>query len=191
MPRARVLASCIIISAIAAPAAAIAQDKGDAGITMGYPASIGFVYHLTDRFAIRPEVTLAASSGKNESEVSTTEGDSLTVGVGISGIFYVRQWDKLRTYLCPRYTYTHGESTTSSTLFLPFQETSNETTQRSNAHSFIGTFGAQLAVHDRFSIFGEVGAGYTHQSSRSELSESRSTTNQFSTRSAVGVILYF
>jgi hypothetical protein len=191
MLRARVLACGILMGSIAAPAAAFAQEKGDAGITMGYPASIGFVYHVTDRFAIRPEVTLAVSSSKSESQVSTSEGDTFAVGVGISGIFYLRQWDKLRTYICPRYAYSHGESTTSSTLLLPFVEDDNESTQTSNSHQFIGMFGAQLALHDRFSVFGEVGAGYAHQRSESDLSGLRSTANQFSTRTAVGVILYF
>jgi len=190
MPVARAFACCILLGAIAAPAAAIAQEKGDAGITMGYPASIGFVYHVTDRFAIRPEVSLAISSGKSESQVSTTEGDTFSIGVGISGILYLRQWDKLRTYFTPRYTYNHGESTTSSSFSLPFPDTT-ESTQTSNLHSLVGAFGAQVAVHDRFSVFGEVGAGYSHQRSRSELSGLKSTTNQFATRTAVGVILYF
>jgi hypothetical protein len=191
MPVGRVFACSVIVGCLAAPAAAIAQEKGDAGITMGYPASIGFVYHVTDRFAIRPEIALAIASNESASEVSTTEGDTYSLGVGVSGIFYLRQSDKLRTYISPRYTYTRGESTTSSTFSLPFPDDPTESTLTSNAHSFVGTFGAQLAVHDRFSVFGEVGAGFARQRSRSELTQLRSSSNQFSTRTAVGVILYF
>ncbi len=184
------MTSVILGAVMLAPAAAGAQEKGDAGLTMGYPSAIGLIYHVTDRFAIRPEITFSVSSGKNESPTSTTEGDTVAVGVGISGIFYMRQDDKLRTYVCPRYAYTHGESTTTSSFLAPLVIDS-EITTTTNAHSILGTFGAQYAVHERFSIFGEVGAGYTHQRGHSEISGLKSTTNQFATRTGAGVIFYF
>jgi hypothetical protein len=190
MRPARVFAGCILVGSLAAPAAALAQEKGDTGLTMGYPTTVGFVYHVSDRLAIRPEISLVASSGKSESPLSTTEGDTFSIGVGVSGIFYLKQWDKLRTYLSPRYTYSHGESTTTSTFDSLFAEDS-ENTQTSKAHTFMGTFGAQYAVHERFSVFGEVGASFARQRSRSDLNDLRSTSNQFATRTAVGVILYF
>jgi len=116
MRTSRVTALGILAASLSVPAPAYAQDKGDVGLTMGYPNAIGVIYHVSDRFAIRPEITFSTSSGKNESPLSTTEGDTVSVGVGVSGIFYLRQWDKLRTYVCPRYTYNHGENTTTSTL---------------------------------------------------------------------------
>jgi hypothetical protein len=186
----RLFAGCTLVGLLAVPATALAQEKGDTGLTMGYPTTIGVVYHVSDRFAIRPEISLAASSGTSESTVSTTEGDTFSIGVGVSGIFYLRQWDRLRTYVSPRYTYNRGESTTTSTFDSPIIGDS-ENTQTSNAHAFMGTFGAQGAAHERFSIFGEVGASYARQRSRSNLSGLRSTSNQFATRTAVGVILYF
>jgi hypothetical protein len=178
------------IAALAVPTVAFAQEKGDAGLTMGYPGAIGVIYHVTDRFAIRPEITFALSNGKSESPFSTTEADSATIGVGVSGIFYLKQVDKLRTYVCPRYSYSHSESTTTSSILTPIVD-DEESTSTHKAHSFVGTFGAQYAVHERFSIFGEVGAGFTHTASRSELSGLSSSSNQLTTRTGAGVVFYF
>ena len=42
---------------------AAAQDGGKAGITMGYPASIGILWHAGDRVAIRPEFSISGNNG--------------------------------------------------------------------------------------------------------------------------------
>ena len=180
----------VLIALLSMRAAALAQDKGDAGLTMGYPGAIGVIYHVTDRFAIRPEITFAISNGKSESPVSTTEGDTATIGVGVSGIFYLKHADKLRTYICPRYAYTHSDSTTTSSILGPVFD-DGETTTTNDAHAVVGTFGAQYALHERFSIFGEVGAGFTHTRSQSDLGGLSSSSNQFATRTGAGVIFYF
>jgi opacity protein-like surface antigen len=178
------------IATLAVPTATLAQQKGDAGVTMGYPGAIGVIYHVTDRFAIRPEITFAISSGKSESPFSTSEGDTSTVGIGVSGIFYLKQADKLRTYVSPRYTYSHSESTTTSSILSPILD-DEESTATNNAHTLTGTFGVQYALHERFNIFGEVGAGFARTRSKSELSGFSSSSNQFSSRTGVGVIFYF
>ena len=41
-----------------------AQGAGKAGVTMGYPASIGVIWHASDKVAIRPELTIAGASSK-------------------------------------------------------------------------------------------------------------------------------
>ena len=64
-----------------AVADASAQDKGDTGITMGYPASVGFVFHVSDRFAIRPELNLNVSSAESDSQFgSSSSSDELHGG---------------------------------------------------------------------------------------------------------------
>ena len=45
-----------------------AQEKGKTGVTLGYPASIGLLWHVTDRIAIRPEFSFAFTSN----DVTTT-----------------------------------------------------------------------------------------------------------------------
>ena len=39
-----------------------AQEKGTVGLTMGYPASVGLLWHATERVAIRPAVTVSRTS---------------------------------------------------------------------------------------------------------------------------------
>jgi hypothetical protein len=66
-----------------------------------------------------------------------------------------------------------------------------ESTIRSSSSSIFGSFGAQYALGRRFSVFGEVGLGYSRQSLRSPLSQTRSEAHAVTTRSGAGVILYF
>ena len=41
---------------------ASAQGAGKTGVTMGYPASIGVIWHASDKVAIRPELSLIGGS---------------------------------------------------------------------------------------------------------------------------------
>ena len=42
-----------------------AQEKGEKGLVIAYPTSVGFIWNVTDRIAIRPDVsfTKATSAG--------------------------------------------------------------------------------------------------------------------------------
>ena len=44
---------CSVLTA-AAPALVCAQDTHKVGITMGYPASVGLLWHASNKMAIRP-----------------------------------------------------------------------------------------------------------------------------------------
>ena len=165
-----------------------AQDKGDTGITMGYPVSVGFVFHISDRFAIRPELDLSVATG--ESDVLSSNGsssDSSRVGVGFSALFYLRPPDKLRPYVAPRYVFAHTSSSSDS----PVSESESTLT----SHAFGGFFGVQYSLHDRFSVFGEVGVIHTFGSTKFELGSGiatlRSESRVTSARTGVGVIFYF
>ena len=115
-----------------------AQDKGDTGITMGYPVSVGFVFHVSDRFAIRPELDLSVSSGESDaiSGSSSSSSDGSRVGVGLSALFYLGSTDKLRPYVAPRYVFSHTSSSSDS----PVSESESTLT----SHAFGGFFGAQV-----------------------------------------------
>ncbi len=173
-----------------AVADASAQDKGKTGITMGYPPSVGFVFHVSDRLAIRPELDLSVSSGESDSFSGGSGGnssDGSRVGVGFSALFYLRPTDKLRPYVAPRYVFAHTNSSSDSPLG------GSESTITS--HAFGGFFGAQSSLHDRFSVFGEVGVIHTFGSTKSELGSGiatlRSESRVTSARTGVGVIFYF
>lgn len=181
----RALITSVWAAVLLVPTLALAQENGDTGIVMGYPASFGIIWHGSDKVAIRPEISFSHNTSDSESGSSQTEGSSTTTNVGASVLFYLQKWDRVQTYVAPRYAYTRTDTESESTGL-----GSGRSESKANTHTFAGHFGVQYAPHQRFSIFGEVGAGVAHTSGRlSNVSESTSTT--FNTRTGVGVILYF
>lgn len=162
-----------------------AQER-KVGVTMGYPASVGILWHVTPTIAIRPEFAFAHSSSENNSSSLHSESSATNVGTGVSVLFYLKKYDSLRTYFSPRLTYAHtsGESELSS-----ITNSTSETTGDST--SLTGSFGAQYSLGDRFAVFGEVGFGYSHTSTESSTSTIKLTGDGWGTRTGVGVIFYF
>jgi hypothetical protein len=185
---------CAFAVGFAHAPAAFAQEGGQVGVTMGYPQSIGLVIHMTDRMAVRPEFNFRHSSNDDDSFLNS----STTLGVGIAGLFYLTKLDALRTYGSGRYTYAQTSSTLNPRILaaatfpvgrVPDLEATTSTWGVS------GSFGAQYALHRRFSIFGEVGVSY----SSAELSAStllalftpNVEVTTIGTTTAAGVIFYF
>jgi hypothetical protein len=166
---------------------------------MGFPSAVGVVWHIADRIAVRPEISLAqASTDSTMSRSSdTNSNESWQVGVGLSGLFYLARWDALRAYVSPRFAYTHTTTTVSSPL--------STTDIDSSSYLSTGSFGAQYSLGRRFSVFGEVGLTYTTGTTTAAASNSlvppipgfptstltESRNHGVSTRSAAGVIFYF
>ncbi len=186
---------------------AAAQEAGRVGITMGYPSSFGIVWHISDRIAIRPAISLARASIENEDEVassllgplitesgSRTETDSWSIGVDLSALFYVGEWDNVRAYVAPAYNYSHTSSELEISLPRPVGTTSLDTTV--NTQGVRGTVGVQFTPHRHFAIYGETGIEYRWSETDFEdgllsLVSRESTGNTLGTRSGVGVIFYF
>src|SRR5262249_50887099 len=103
---------------------ALAQDAGQVGVLLGYPSAVGVIWHVTDNVAVRPEISFAPGSTENPvissglplPGLSDDLGDTSTTAVtaGVSGLFYFGQWDKLRAYVSPRYTYARLTAETGS-----------------------------------------------------------------------------
>jgi len=176
------LLACSIIVGATTPAGA--QEAGTVGITMGYPAAIGLLWHVSDRIALRPEFSFTLTDSSSESLVND-ESHFLSLGTGVSALFYWPATDNLRTYAAPRFSYarTHGDSTT--------------TESTTDVYTIAGMFGAQYSLGRRFAAFGEVGLGYSRQNGKATTSIVNVTTtianhgNAFGTRTGVGVVLYF
>ena len=166
----------------AAPASA--QEKGDNGITMGYPLSVGLVTHISDRLALRPELQLSWTTSETQSPFPATNVDSSLVGVGVSALIYIGDVDKLRTYICPRYVFGR----TSITSLSPFGDSSENSVK---SHTLVGSFGAQYSLHERFSVFGEVGVGVTSDRRRSSFTTTSTEMTTVNTRTGVGLVFYF
>src|SRR5258707_12879195 len=89
-----------------------AQEKGQTGLTLGYPASVGVIFHLSDHVALRPEFSVSKSTTSDDasSPSGSTSTGTWALGVGVSGLFYIKKRDNLREYLSPRFTYTRSQT---------------------------------------------------------------------------------
>jgi hypothetical protein len=170
---------------LAASGTAIAQGAGKTGVTMGYPASIGIVWHATDKVAIRPELSLSGDSAETSGSSFETDSDALSLETGASVLFYLHTYEHLKTYFSPRFTYSRTRTT-----FTSSGVTTASSKGTSTSTGVAGSFGAQYALGDKFSVFGEVGFGVSHQNGTSSTSSNKATGNSWATRAGVGVIFY-
>ena len=111
--------------------------------------------------------------------------DNWQASIGVSALFYVSKHDALRTYISPRWAYTRIASES--------EGVGSISSASGNVNNVTGSFGAQYALSRRFSVFGEVGIGYTHTTNApmGALSSfaTASSTNAVATRSGAGVAL--
>lgn len=188
---------------------ALAQDAGQIGVTLGYPAAVGVIWHVTDNVAVRPEISFSTASAEIPAinpgfslpglSADLGETSSTTVTAGVSGLFYFGKWDKLRAYVSPRYTYSRLTAESGSTI---------STDARNSVYTVTGSFGAHYQLHRRFAVFGETGFGYNHSHTTSTsllrlpvipvgpvlppVSQSVETnSHSWAIRTGAGVIFYF
>jgi len=183
----RHLIAGVFVAVLLTAGVASAQEKGQLGLAMGFPTSVAFVWHPTENLGVRPDITFSHTSNDAEG-AGAFDSDNSQFTVGVSALFYLHKIDNLRPYLSPRFAYGRISSTTDVTSLtgLPSFELT------ANSYSGSGSIGAQYAVSRRFSVFGETGLTYSHQHAESKSSETTSqSSDAFSTRSSVGVILYF
>lgn len=185
-----------------------AQDPPRVGLSMGYPATIGVIWEVNERFALRPEIGVQRSSADQTDAisfglsagdsldtstiVSTSTSDLTQVNAGLSALIYLSHHDALCTYVSPRWAY----SRTSNSLHSTLSEVRNFGSSASG-QSLSGSFGARYALGRRFGAFGEVGLSFTRvvtspdERSMALFGSAQDVSRSFNTRSAAGVILYF
>jgi hypothetical protein len=169
-----------LVCAALLPAAAHAQEKGKSGVTMGFPASIGLIWHASEKVAVRPEFSFTHSSV--DAQGGDTSSDSL--GLGASVLFYTAKWDNVSAYVAPRVAWSHGSAESRADVGGFNNESS------ADSYTYSGSLGAQAWVGTRFSVFGEAGVSYTHGESETSLG-TELKNKSFGLRSGVGAILYF
>ena len=170
----------LLASLAAAPASA--QEPGDVGVTVSAPSAIGFIWHVTPRVAVRPDLSFSFS----ESDVDQgTDLNSSAFTLGTSVLFYTGRWDNLQTYVAPRLSYSWSSSS--------FEGPGNNIDTSQDAWSLSGAFGAQYMLGTRFAVFGEAGLAYSSQTAETPTSfgDNERTTWSFGTRTVVGATLYF
>jgi hypothetical protein len=161
--------------------AAGAEEKGKAGIAIGYPGGIGILWHATDSVAIRSDFSFSHNSTEEASSGSAG-------GVDLSVLFYVKKYDNVRTYVSPRFTYSRA--VTNVSVSSPTQGTVQEIKSTSTNTGGGGVFGAQYLPVARFSVFGEVGIAFFHRHSKASSLLSASKGDTWGTTAGVGVVFY-
>ena len=183
----------VALSLLASGAAA--QEKGKKGVTLGYPASIGLIWHVTDRIAIRPEFSFAFTSNEVVTTPASllpgvsgtgvrTDTDTTALAVGVSGLYYLTKATSLSAYVSPRFVYTRTRTTTEASTDLLGSSFVN-----GSSYAVSGVYGVQYAPIPNINLFGEAGIGFTETNNSSTLSVL--SGHQFSTRGGVGMIVYF
>ena len=192
----------LFVAGVSTPA--FSQDDPNVGVVVAYPATVGVLWQITDRFAIRPDVFWSWAS--NESTTTVTSGsppqtvafesssNGYNVTYGVSGLVTLKQQESLRLYVGGRAAYLRSSTTfhNPSVTFPGGVVTVNPRKSRSTGPSFAGFFGGQYALHRRFAIFGEAGLGY--QSSETSTTGEPPLSGQGKSvngRSGVGVIFFF
>lgn len=196
----------VLVIAVAAllPATASAQPTKPVAVTLGYPAAVGVLWHLNDRLAVRPDVTLnrnetkttitSTSSGLfggGTSTVTSSQTDT-TWSAGLSLLVTLANVDDLRLYFVPRVSYLRA--TTSSDASLAGFTGLDAFTADNDGVTALGGFGAHYMLGTRAAVFAESGVQYVRQSFSSGISgasDTKSTTTSVGLRTAVGFAVYF
>jgi hypothetical protein len=194
------MAGTAFILAVGA-ADATAQETQKIGLTIGTPSSVGILWRVSDKLALRPDFSFSRVSDDDEglSESlggadSRSSGSSWQTGIGLSALLYLDSQAGLRTYFAPRLAYLRSSGSFSG-IVSAFETTSS-------SYQASGSFGAEYELGARFGLFGEAGISYatlksTSISDYSGLSvvgpelTSRSSGSTVSLRGGVGVIVFF
>ncbi len=194
----------LVVSLVLVAGTARAQEKGQTGVTFGYPASIGILWHPSASFALRPDFSFSISSNDSSgTNVMLGTTDSTSVGVGVTALFYVHTWDKLQAYVAPRFGYSRTRSTSQSSSSSPVLSTPGATATSDgtgNAYSVSGLVGVQYSLSRRFGVYAETGVGYsrvksdstsTYTGQTTSVATNSNTNRTWGTRAGLGAVVYF
>lgn len=168
------------------PGLAGAQDQGDAGITLGHPGTIGVLWHVSDRVAVRPEFGFSYTSSESTigDEIAATS-TGWTLVPGISAVVYLQRYERLRTYFSPRFTFARSTNSFEADPSAPTAKSTNK------SYSGVASFGTHYSFTEKLSLFAELGLGVTRTTGSSALSPAKTGAYQWATRTGVGVVFYF
>jgi hypothetical protein len=150
--------------------------------------SVGGLWQITSRIAIRPEFTInhvdSRSPGRNQPHMTTT-----STGYGISGPITIHNNDSLRLYISPRFAYSRSDSTTTLITNAGVENSTSSVT--SGPYSGRVSFGGQYALNRHFSVFGETGVENLRMPIAQTLFSSSTKQSTWQVVTAFGLLLYF
>lgn len=179
------IASILLMPIAFASSAAQSPDRPRIGLVLG--SSVGVIWHVSDRFALRPSVAASKWSSSTRSDGgSAHRSSSWSYTAALDNLIYVQRREPISTYISMGISYQTGRSRPNL-----------------NDQYVIGvpaSFGAQFSPHRRLSVWGEAGLALTltrrtiHPTlieGQSIGSSGKASSNEVSTRSSVGMVFYF
>jgi len=166
--------------------------------------SLGGLWQISNRFAVRPEFTIGHvdsrfTFGSTDQHTTTTN-----TGYGISGLITVHRMDSLRLYLSPRFAYSKSASNTTSIFSgsglgtvggAPVGSVGTVTSSNDISGPYSGrvSFGGQYALNPHFGIFAESGVENVLMRTTQGQTQVGTSTKQstWQTVTTFGVLLYF
>jgi len=168
------LAAAVLTLGLASPLAA--QDQ-PFGITVGYPVSVGALWQVRERVALRPEFTVGYSN-EQDPEISLT-ARGWRFGVAGSAVLSIYRDKPRHLYAVPYYEFRQRNITMSQLMNyapdplepLRGAQTTVEVNPRTNEHTIAGLIGVEFNMTDRSSVFAEAGPGYRKSIRRASMPE--------------------
>jgi len=176
----------------------LALEKGKFGLNLRVdPAPrIGFTYHISDNFALRPSVGFSLNSTEAEADFEPQpgillegqrEGNSTNIAFGLGLLFYVHRTDEITIYT----GINMGYGILNSKITFVNRERDIEDTGHSiRANALLGLQGRLLK---NLGIFGEIGFGYnSSEFTHENRTDASLKQNQWGlTNSGIGLVFYF
>jgi hypothetical protein len=167
---------------------------------------VGAIWQPNKHIALSPffDFTHSRLNGYSYSS-DTTSGiaspqSANTFGVGAKLQLYLKNWDGIRLYVAPGYTYARSRSKRSTQTTNPSSSYASYFDNKSISHEVSGVWGIQYAVSDRISLFGEIGVIYQNmERSNSVTTIPEDISNTFSPpqtvysaglKNSIGIIFY-
>jgi hypothetical protein len=166
-------------------------------------------WQISERFAVRGDAGFSWSHIEQTSLIlsvngvtvygPTTESNHRTTSVGLSGLITVSKREQLRLYVAPRVAWntihTSFETEVSAPVIPgvpvlppPFPRSTSST---SNGFGFVGMFGANYRLSDRFAIFGEAGISFARPTATSSSLSTTLKSFAIHASSDVGIVIFF
>lgn len=177
-----------------------AQDKGQFGINMKVDPSpqLGFTYHLSQKFALRPFFGFSQSSTTSDREfkpenrnlpaiIREHEDDSTAVNLGMGLLYYFYTGRDISVYTGVNFGYIR------TTREHSIKEVNENWENTGNTLRSSLIFGLQCMLKKNLGIFGEFGFGYstTKFSHENGLELDNEATQWGLMNTGIGLIFYF
>jgi hypothetical protein len=157
------VAAALLTFALVSP---VAAQENPFGVTLGYPASLGVVWQVRERLALRPEFTVGYSN-ETDPDISLI-ARGWRFGIASSAVLSLYRDKPRHLYAVPYYEFRRRNVTFSQDMSYapdPLEPqrsalTTIEVNTHTDEHTIAGLIGIAFDLTDKSAVFAEVGPAY-------------------------------